>query len=132
MNRCSKPLNAAFFIAISEILALAGTLFHSKSEARTQHLFPHKTQRGSLTFTAPPRVLLDGRPERLGPGVRVRDARNMVALSGALRGKTFVVNYLRDAAGAIREVWILTPEEALRDPAVAGAPTERATPRSVH
>ena len=129
MNRCSKPLNAAFFIATYPILALAGALFHSESGAQTQRLFPARTQRGSLTFTAPPQVLLDGRPERLGPGVRVRDARNGVALSGALRGKTFAVNYLRDAAGAIREVWILTLAEALRD--FAAASIERATPQYV-
>ena len=114
MNRCSKPLNAAFFIAISEILALAGTLFHSKSEARTQHLFPHKTQRGSLTFTAPPRVLLDGRPERLGPGVRVRDARNRWPRA-------------RHRASSPRR-----PECRPSTSFVAGAPTERATPRYVH
>ena len=47
----------------------------------------------TLSFT------LNGKAERLGPGVRVRDVHNRVALSGSLRGQTFTVNYLRDPAG---------------------------------
>lgn len=94
-----------------------------------QRLLPAKAERAQIRFTAPPQVEVNGKPDRLGPGVRVRDAHNRLALTGSLRGKTFEVNYLRDAAGVIREIWILTPAELARersrspgDDAASGAP----------
>ena len=113
MNRCSKPLSQPRRLALGAALALAGML-PLAAQAQMQRLFPAKVQRGGITFTAPPVVELDGKTERLGPGVRVRDAHNRVALTGTLRGKSFVVNYQRDAAGMVREVWILTPAEIAR------------------
>ena len=97
-----------------------------------QRLFPAKVQRGSISFTAPPMVELDGKTERLGPGVRVRDAHNRVALTGALRGKSFVVNYQRDAAGMVREIWILTPAEIARPVRGADAGFARPEPDYVN
>ena len=113
MHRCSKPSIASIFIAASAFLTGAGAIF--PSEAQAQRLFPQRIERGEITFTAPPQVLLNGQPERLSHGVRVRTERNTFALSGTLRGKTFVVNYVRDPAGMIREIWLLTPEEAQRE-----------------
>ncbi|QTD44314.1 hypothetical protein [Ottowia testudinis] len=77
-------------------------------------MFPQKVQRGKITFTGAREVVLNDRPERLAPGVVVRNERNTVALSGSLRGNSFTVNYLRDPMGLVREIWILTPAEAER------------------
>ena len=77
-------------------------------------MFPQKVQRGKISFTGTREVVLNDRPERLAPGVVVRNERNAIALSGSLRGNSFTVNYLRDPMGLVREIWILTPAEAER------------------
>ena len=127
MNRCSKSLACSRRLALGATLALAG-LLPLAAQAQMQRLFPANVKRGAISFTAPPVVQLDGKTERLGPGVRVRDAHNRVALTGTLRGKSFVVNYQRDAAGVVREVWILTPAEIARPVRGAAADTARSGP----
>ena len=115
MNRCSKPAAAWRALALGAALAGAGLLATAPAQAQMVRPFPAKAERGAITFDAPPQVTLNGKAERLGPGVRVRDLHNRVALSGSLRGQTFTVNYLRDPAGVIREIWILSPAEIERD-----------------
>jgi len=56
-------------------------------------------------------VQLDGKREMLAPGVQIRDAANRVIVPNALPANS-LVKYRRDANGAVREVWILTPGEA--------------------
>ena len=46
-------------------------------------MFPQKVQRGKITFTGTREVMLNDRPERLAPGVVVRNERNTVALTGS-------------------------------------------------
>ncbi|MDO9217085.1 MAG: hypothetical protein Q7U14_07415 [Lacisediminimonas sp.] len=77
-----------------------------------QRTFPVKALRGKLVVQMPPDVQLDGNADRLSPGARIRDPRNMLVMSGALVGQPLVVNYLRDGTGLIHEVWILTADEA--------------------
>lgn len=74
--------------------------------------FPVGTLRGKLVVVNAPEIQLDGQANRLGPGVRIRSAQNMLVMSSALIGQHLLVNYTRDAAGLVREVWILTPDEA--------------------
>jgi len=75
-------------------------------------VFPMGTQRGQMVFTNPPQVQLNGKTELLGPGTRVHDAQsNRLVFASTLKGQTYVINYVRDGAGTIREIWILTPEE---------------------
>jgi hypothetical protein len=66
---------------------------------------------GQLVVVAPPQITIDGKPDRLSPGSRIRDLNNMLALSGGLVGRTLPVVYRRDAAGLVHEAWILTDEE---------------------
>jgi len=126
MNRCTKPLIASLFIAVSALMTGALAVF--PSEAQAQRLFPQKVQRGKITFVNTREVMLNDRPERLAPGVVVRNERNTVALTGSLRGNSFTVNYLRDPMGLVREVWILTPAEAERPVRGQAMMTERETP----
>jgi hypothetical protein len=114
MNRCLKTFSAIFSIAACASLTLPLATFHTESAAQTLGVrnFPAKALRGKLVVQLPPDVLLDGQADRLSPGSRIHDTRNMLAMSGALVGQTLTVNYLRDGAGLIHEVWILTPEEA--------------------
>lgn len=126
MNRCWTFPRHRRFIAASICLGALAALASPPAQAQMQRLFPHGVQRAQISFVEPPQVLLDGRPERLAPGARVRNEHNMIALSGTLRGQTFIVNYLRDPAGVVRDIWILTPQEA--GGALNGRPLERATP----
>jgi len=59
----------------------------------------------------PPIIAVDGQPDRLSPGARIRDPNNMLVLSGVLAGKSVYSVYKRDAAGLVHEVWLLTPQE---------------------
>ncbi|MDO5691647.1 MAG: hypothetical protein Q4G70_04085 [Pseudomonadota bacterium] len=91
---------------------MAGATFSTETQA--QRMFPQKVQRGKITFVGAREVVLNDKTERLAPGAVVRTERNTIALTGSLRNQTFLVNYLRDPAGLVREVWILTPAEAER------------------
>jgi len=63
MNRCSKATRTTIFIASCALVASAGALFHP--DARAERGFPAKTQRGEMTFTELPDVVLNGKAERL-------------------------------------------------------------------
>lgn len=106
MNRCLTPLSLrkAAWLA----LALAG----AASAQTGGRSFPPNALRGTLVVTAPPEVLLDGRADRLAPGARILNTQNLVTLSAGLVGQELTVNYRRDGAGLLHEVWILSPEEA--------------------
>lgn len=110
MNRCSKIKKTTLFIAAGALLAGAGALFHTESQA--ERAFPPMTQRAEMTFVQLPDVLINGTPERLPHNVRVRDERNATVVPGRVNGQKAVVNYLRDRGGTIREVWILSAQEA--------------------
>ncbi|MEJ7687479.1 MAG: hypothetical protein WKG52_11050 [Variovorax sp.] len=117
MNRC----NSRFSMAPCAILALAAAFLtlDASAQASTQNEaaaggrnFPGGTLRGKLTVVNSPEIQLDGQPERLAPGARIRSAQHMMVMPAAITGQNLLVNYTRDAAGLVREVWILTPEEA--------------------
>lgn len=78
--------------------------------------FPPEALRGELVVTAPPEVLLNQRPQRLAPGARIRDGNNRLVLSGNLAGQRLLVHYTRFPDGQLRDVWLLTAEEAARQP----------------
>ena len=66
---------------------------------------------GKMTVDLPPVIAIDGKPDRLSPGSRIRDTRNMLVLSGSLTGQTLPVVYKRDSAGLVHDVWILSADE---------------------
>jgi hypothetical protein len=91
--------------------ALAATL-----PAHAQRVFQSTALRGELIVTQPPAALLNGQPARLAPGARIHNPSNMIQVSGSLLGQKLAVNYTLDAAGELREVWILTDVELARKP----------------
>jgi hypothetical protein len=76
-----------------------------------QRSAPKDVVPGLMTVTQPPVITMDGKPDRLSPGARIRDLNNMLVLSGTIAGRTIPVVYRRDAAGLVHEVWQLTNEE---------------------
>ncbi len=74
--------------------------------------FPASAMRGFMEVLAPPALIVNGTPERLSPGHRIRGPNNMLVMSGQLAGQKLVVNYVRNQQGELHEVWILTAREA--------------------
>jgi hypothetical protein len=119
----SKSLNSAYAIflvaiqaintpATAVIASFSSVLFSTSVSAQVVRTFPDTAPRGKIVFKSPPQIELDGKADRLSPGARIRDERGMLAMTGALEGKAFVVNFKREATtGMVHEVWILTAEE---------------------
>jgi hypothetical protein len=111
MNRCNEIL-ARVTLAACAALAAGMLILPAAAEAQSiRREAPKDVVLGKLVVTAPPEVTLDGKPDRLSPGSRIRDLNNMLLLSGSVVGKTLPVVYRRDAAGLVHEAWILTDEE---------------------
>ena len=112
MNRCTRRLMGALFV-LSASAALLPLPASAQTDGVTPNVrqFPKAALRGELVVVAAPNITLDGKADRLSPGARIRDANNMLVLSGALVNQTLVVNYLRESAGNVHEVWILSSEE---------------------
>jgi hypothetical protein len=112
MNRCIESRIGAALLACAVLAGLA--LLSSPSVAVAQGFVreaPKDVVRGRLVVTAPPVVTLDGKPDRLSPGSRIRGLNNLVIMSASVVGQDLPVVYRRDAAGLIHEAWVLTPAE---------------------
>ena len=107
MNRCTQLLGAALLGACLLAPAWAQT-----ATDQLQRAFPENARRGVLKVLNPPLVQLDGKQEQLSPGSRIRGTDNLIVMSNTLIGQEFRVNYTREAAGMVHDVWILTPAEA--------------------
>jgi hypothetical protein len=111
MNRCIESRGRAALFACA---LLAGLVLVPLSPAAAQGFVreaPKDVVRARLTVTAPPEVTLNGKPDRLSPGARIRGLDNLLIMSGSVVGQDLPVVYRRDAAGLIHEVWLLTPAE---------------------
>ncbi len=112
MNRCF-PARMGFSYVLMALLLCWVTLAPEPAAAQGQvRQFPAAAKRGTLQVTQPPNILINGQPERLSPGARIKSANNLIVLSGSLVGQALLVNYLRDPQGQIHEVWLLNPAEA--------------------
>jgi hypothetical protein len=103
MIRCASTLALALALALP-------------AAAQVQRNITNKALRGNIVFGTPPEVTLNGKPARLAPGARIRDANNLVLMSGTLVGGKAVVNYTTELEGMLLDVWILSPAEAARKP----------------
>jgi hypothetical protein len=82
--------------------------------------FPPKAMRGTLLVQQGADILIDGQPERLSPGARIRGPENALVMTGAIVGQELLVNYVRESYGNIHQIWILTPLEAKQRLATSG------------
>lgn len=108
MIRCASR-RVLFALAASLLLGLSSLPARAQESIRRDA--PKDVVLGEMTVVQPPVVQIDGRTDRLSPGSRIRDTRNMIVLSGTLAGQTVPVVYRRDAAGLVGDVWLLTPAE---------------------
>jgi hypothetical protein len=97
-------------------LALVALTFAVPSLAQVQRNFPANALRGTIAIDTPPQVVLNAQPARLAPGARIFGQDNMLRLSGTLVGQKMLVHYTVDIQGLVKDVWILTANEAARKP----------------
>ena len=115
MNRCNSQLPKAPVRRRLVLTLWATALFGLCAQAGAQvnaRPFPPNAERAAMVVTNPPIIQLNGRPERLSPGARIRGQNNLLQLSGSLVGQNLLVNFVRNPSGEIHEVWILTEVEA--------------------
>jgi hypothetical protein len=103
-------------------LSLATAAFAASGQGIVREA-PRDVKPGIIAVSAtPPIVTVDGKPDRLSPGVRIRDLNNMLVLTGTLAGKTVYTVYRRDSAGLVHEVWLMTAEEYAKVGGTTGDP----------
>ena len=113
MNRCPAAAGSRRTTLQRLLLGASLAAIGLASTAQTSvRQFPQTALRGELVVTAAPAILLDGKADRLSPGARIRGTQNTVLMSNTLIGQHLVVNYTREAAGMVHDVWVLTPAEA--------------------
>jgi hypothetical protein len=110
MNRCQQGARLALASLLAVFVLLATSVPAAAQESLRRDA-PRDVVLGKMTVELPPVIQMDGKADRLSPGSRIRDTRNMQVLSGALTGQTLPVVYKRDPAGLVHEVWLLTAEE---------------------
>lgn len=89
--------------------------------------FPDVAMRGSLVVQIPPEVTINGKAERLAPGARIFNPQNMMLMSGSISGQKLLINYTKDTYGLVKDVWVLSAEEAkLKPPAQLKADRDKA------
>lgn len=112
MNRCHS-MRARLALAASLSLSFLGAMTPSASLAQQtiRREVPQDVVLGQMKVVAPPVIQMDGNADRFSPGVRIRDAHNLLVLSGSLAGSTVPVVYKRDVSGLVHEVWLLTGDE---------------------
>ena len=111
MNRCNAILAGLAWAACVALAGLASTLAPDVRAQGIQREAPKDVIAARMVVTAPPGITLDGKPDRLSPGSRIRDLNNMLVLSASISGKDLPVVYRRDGAGLVHEVWLLTEDE---------------------
>ncbi len=124
MPRCA-PCHLGFWPAVLAYLlpwAAAAALIGLPSLALAQALpghrnFPPLTLRGELQLASTTDGLLNGRAERLAPGVRIRGENNLLVMTSAMVGQRLTVHYQREVnSGLLLNVWILNPVERSNRP----------------
>jgi hypothetical protein len=113
MKRCLKRLSPALLVAALMTLGLPAGAQSSDLDGNVSvRQFPKAALRGLLVVQAPPEISLNGKPDRLSPGARLRNVNNTYVTPGALAGQQLLVNYTRDNIGQVHEVWVLSADEA--------------------
>jgi hypothetical protein len=102
MNRWNTLLPAIALLVWSALAAAQGFVREAPKDVKPAIIEVSAT---------PPLIRLDGKEDRLSPGVRIRDLNNMLVLTGNLAGQKLYTVYRRDPAGFVHEVWLLTADE---------------------
>jgi len=97
----------ARLIAVLAACAVAAGAF---AQARD---IPGDAKRGEMRHLRDMVVEINGRQQRLAPGAQIRDASNLIVVPTAVPAGA-PIKYLVNTEGLVRQVWILTPQEAAK------------------
>ena len=124
--KVSAPKTA--LLRLTAALGLAVTVVHAQASPAAGHRsFPPQALRGELWVGAPPLAQLNGQPERLAPGARIRGEDSLLRLPTQLTGRAWLVHYTREpSSGMLIDVWILNRVEVANEPWPA-SPAEAST-----
>jgi hypothetical protein len=101
-------LSVKFFVTFLALILSGVTL----SAAALERPFPNDIKRGTMTLTNGQNLLINGKPRAFSGAIQIRNADNLIQMSGSISGKAMPINYLENFQGDIHRVWILTAEEA--------------------
>lgn len=99
---------AVLMLAVPDAMA---QVYHASPGGKYGRKFPDAAKRGVFMVVQYPVVQLDGKRERIVPGTRIMDTKNRVLRPTSIKGKRYVVNYMRYKDGRLHTVWILTEKE---------------------
>src|ERR1051325_2797877 len=92
--------------------AVASLVFFVAASAYAQaRNIPEQAKAGAITLLQDMIVAVNGVAVRAAPGVQIRDQNNLLIVPTAVPPGS-QVKYMLDQEGMVRQVWILTPEEA--------------------
>jgi hypothetical protein len=112
----SHWINTMYRCALAPLAVLCAAVPAVVQAQAVQRNFPQNALRGALVLQTTSDATLNGQPVRLAPGLRIRGQNNMLAMTGPLLGQKLLVNYTLDTEGLLKDVWILTPQEAANRP----------------
>ena len=92
------------------VLLLAFLAAWCAAAAAQLRTIPPQAQVGTMRHVESMVVELDGQQQPLAPGAQIRDADNRLVLPASLQQRE-PVRYLRDGAGLVNRVWILSGPE---------------------
>ena len=92
------------------LLVLAAFSAAASAQLRT---IPKEARLGVIRHVQDMNVLIDDKPQRLAPGAQIRSLQNRIIVPSALP-PGIVVKYVFDSEGLVRNVWIVTEEEAVQ------------------
>jgi hypothetical protein len=95
-----------------------GAAWSQSASAPPGHrVFPATALRGQIVIEAPPVARLNGQPERLAPGARIRGDNGLLQTPASLVGRPLTVHFAREpSTGLLMDVWILNPVELANSP----------------
>ena len=97
-------------------VVLASLLLASGALAQSLRAFTPNALRGTIEVLQAPEVALNGKPARLSASARIFGPDNLIKVPASIARQKLVVNYTLDGQGFVRDVWILTENEAAKKP----------------
>ena len=107
IHHAFNRLHARMRHLLAAILLLASTGL-VLAQSRT---IPQDAKRGVMRHVQDMIVEIDGTQQRLAAGAQIRSESNLIVVPTAVPPGT-PVKYRLDGDGKVREVWLLTPQEA--------------------
>src|ERR671924_53007 len=99
-------LSGKFFLT-----SLCALSMSAQAQLRT---IPGEAKEGDLRHVHEAIVSINGSELRLAPGAQIRDESNRLVVPAAVPPGSRV-KYLLDSEGLVRQVWILSPQEASKN-----------------